>query len=148
MIDSVIDVKSPQSPDATAAPSDAEAAAAAMPRVLVVEDNDLTRNFVVEMIESFGYPVAAASNSLEAMRVLAQTPSLGLVFTDIVLPGLDGIVLADMVKQHRPKLKILYTTGQADIHQIRADAGIMHGDILRKPYIPELLRSRIKDLLG
>jgi DNA-binding NtrC family response regulator len=92
--------------------------------------------------------VVSAGDSLEAMRVIAQTPSLGLVFTDIVLPGLDGILLADMVKQHKPKLKILYTTGKTDIHQIKADAGIIHGNILTKPYVPEQLRSHIKELLG
>jgi len=118
------------------------------PLILVVEDDDLTRHFVVELIESFGYPVVAAASGQEAMRVIGQTPSLALVFTDLGLPGFGGIVLADMVKQHRPKLKILYTTGGVGINQIKAEAGILHGNVLRKPYMPDELRSAIADQLG
>ena len=80
---------------------------AELPRILVVEDDDLTRSFVVDLIQTFGYGVAAAANGLEAIRMIEEIPSITLVFTDITMPGLDGIVLADMVKQHRPKLKIL-----------------------------------------
>jgi CheY-like chemotaxis protein len=119
----------------------------APPRILIVEDDKLTRDFVAELIASFGYPAIAAADGLEAMRAIAETPSLELVFTDIAMPGFGGIVLADMVKQHRPKLKILYTTGGDLVEQVKQGAGILHGDILSKPYRPDQLRSEIARLL-
>ncbi len=118
------------------------------PRVLVVEDNDLTRTFVVDLITSFGIGVASVADAMEAMRVISETSTIELVFTDIAMPGVDGIVLADMVKQHRPNLKILYTTGGQGISRLKAEAGILHGNVLQKPYRPEQLRAEIARLLA
>ena len=118
------------------------------PRILVVEDDPLTRPFVVELIESFGYGVVSAVNGLEAMRMIEENPTISLVFTDINMPGFDGIVLADMVKQHRPNLKILYTTGGQEVSRVRSGAGILHGNILRKPYRPTELKSEIENLIS
>jgi CheY-like chemotaxis protein len=117
------------------------------PCILVVEDDDLTREFVVDLIKSFGYGVVAAPNGMEAIRMIEDIPMITLVFTDITMPGLDGIVLADMVKQHRPKVKILYTTGGQGISRLKAEAGILHGNILAKPYRPEELRREIERIL-
>ena len=121
---------------------------ASAPRILVVEDDDLTRAYLIDLIESFGYPVIAAENGMEAMRAIAQSPTLELVFTDIAMPGVGGIVLADMVKQHRPKLKILYATGGRGVEQIKGEAGILHGNILNKPFKPDELKAELESLLG
>ena len=121
---------------------------ASQPRILVVEDDELTRSFVTELITSFGYAVAAAPDGMEAMRKIEDIPSITLVFTDVSMPGLDGIMLADMVKQHRPKLKILYTTGGHGVSRVKAEAGILHGNILAKPYRPDDLRREIERILS
>jgi len=119
-----------------------------LPQILVVEDDELTREFVVDLIHSFGYPVVAAADAMEAMKILEDTPSIALVFTDVAMPGVDGIMLADMVKQHRPKLKILYTTGGHGVSRMKAEAGILHGNILAKPYRPSDLRREIERILS
>ncbi len=116
-------------------------------RILVVEDDELTRSFVVDLIESFGYTTAAAADGMEAMKLIEDIPTIALVFTDIAMPGVDGIMLADMVKQHRPKLKILYTTGGHGVPRVKAEAGILHGNILAKPYRADELRREIERLL-
>jgi CheY-like chemotaxis protein len=121
---------------------------ASLPRILVVEDDDLTREFVVDLITSFDYPVTAVENAMDAMRMIEDMPSIRLVFTDIGMPGVDGIMLADMVKQHRPKLKILYTTGGHGVSRVKAEAGILHGNILAKPYRPDDLRREIERILS
>jgi len=117
------------------------------PRILVVEDNDLTREFVTDLITSFGYGVVSVADGMEAMRGIGDIPTVELVFTDVSMPGVDGIVLADMVKQHRPSLKILYTTGGQGITRLKTEAGILHGNVLTKPYRPEQLRIEIARLL-
>jgi DNA-binding NtrC family response regulator len=53
-----------------------------------------------------------------------------------------------MVKQHRPKLKILYTTGGHGVSRVKAEAGILHGNILAKPYRPDDLRREIERILS
>jgi CheY-like chemotaxis protein len=121
---------------------------ASLPHILVVEDDELTRAFVIDLITSFGYPVTASANAMEAMRTIEDIPSIGLVFTDIGMPGVDGIMLADMIKQHRPKLKILYTTGGHGVHRVKAEAGILHGNILAKPYRPDDLLREIERILS
>jgi len=118
------------------------------PQILVVEDDELTREFVVDLIQSFGYVIAAASEAMEAMKTLEETPSIVLVFTDVAMPGVDGIMLADMVKQHRPRLKILYTTGGGAVSRMKSEAGILHGNILAKPYRPADLKREIERLLS
>ena len=118
------------------------------PQILVVEDDELTREFVVDLIESFGYTVVAAAEALGAMKTIEETPSIVLVFTDVSMPGLNGIMLADMVKQHRPRLKILYTTGGHGIPRMKSQAGVLHGNILAKPYRPNDLRREIERLLN
>jgi CheY-like chemotaxis protein len=118
------------------------------PMILVVEDDDLMREYAVETLRSFGYAVAAAESALSAMKTLEEMPSIKIVFIDVQLPGLDGITLADMVKQHRPKLKILYTTGGQSVPRAKAGAGILHGNILSKPYHPVELRREVERLMG
>jgi CheY-like chemotaxis protein len=115
--------------------------------VLVVEDDELTRAFVVDLIQSFGYRVIAAPDAMEAIRIISDEPSVRLVFTDVAMPGVDGIMLADMVKQHRPDLKNLYTTGGPGVPRVKAGAGILHGNILAKPYRGDDLRREIAKLL-
>ena len=119
----------------------------AAPRILIVEDDSLTREFVSDLIESFGYPVAVAADGMKAMRMIDELPTIELIFTDIHMPSLDGLMLADMVKLHRPKLKILYTTGGHHVGKVKAEAGILHGNILPKPYRPEQLRQELERLL-
>jgi CheY-like chemotaxis protein len=118
------------------------------PRILVVEDDELVREFAVKLLISLGYAVASAPDGMEAMRIVEEVPSIDLVFTDIVMPGVDGIILADMVKQRRPALKILYTTGYRDIARAKSEAGILHGRILEKPYRPAELETEVQRLLS
>jgi CheY-like chemotaxis protein len=118
------------------------------PKILVVDDDPLMRDFVVDLIASFGYSVVAAADSLEAMAVIANEPTIELVFTDITMPGLNGLMLADMLKHHRPKLKILYTTGGYKVPRVKAEAGILHGAIIEKPYLPEDLRRELERSLA
>ena len=127
--------------------SDDEALQDADPRILVVEDDELVREFAVRLIKSLGYPVACAADGMEAMRIIEESSTIDLLFTDIVMPGVDGIILADMVKQRRPMLKILYTTGYRDIARAKSEAGILHGRIIEKPYRPAELESEIRRLL-
>ncbi len=103
---------------------------------------------MVDLVTSFGYEVVSVTDGIQAMRLIGEIPTIELLFTDIAMPGFDGIVLADMVKQHRPALKILYTTGGRGIAKLWTEAGLLHGYIMTKPYRPEELHVEITRLLA
>ena len=103
--------------------------------ILVVEDDNLVRKFVVGQIQSLGYTTLAAVNAAEAMAVIDGSGRIDLLFTDMIMPGpMNGRQLADAALQRRAALKILFTSGysnEAIIHHGHLDAGVL---LLAKPY--------------
>ena len=78
------------------------------------------------------------------MRLLLDH-RVDLLLTDILMPGLDGIELAQQAKLHRPNLRILYMTGRPDqVPELEAQ----HGKVLRKPIRASLIIAEIRSLLG
>jgi CheY-like chemotaxis protein len=103
--------------------------------LLVVEDDELVRKYVITNLASLGYEVHMASNASEALALVADGLPFDLLFTDVVLgAGMNGRQLADEVRKQRPDLKVLYTSGYTEnaiVHHGRLDAGI---HLLTKPY--------------
>ena len=103
--------------------------------VLVVEDDNLVRTFVVGQINSLGYTTLSAINAAEALLVIDSAQPIDLLFTDMIMPGaMNGRQLADAALQRRASLKILFTSGysnEAIIHHGQLDAGVL---LLAKPY--------------
>jgi CheY-like chemotaxis protein len=100
--------------------------------ILVVDDEALIRALAVETLRDAGYTVLEAATGNDAVVIFEQHPEIDVVFTDIVMPGIDGFMLADMAKVIRPAVRILYATGFAQ--RTRDHLGVVHGRILRKPY--------------
>jgi CheY-like chemotaxis protein len=96
--------------------------------ILIVDDDPLVRDSVVGIIEAQGFRVFTAGSAVEAMGILARE-DVDLLFTDIVMPGQDGIELAREAKKLRPKLRVLFSTGYFS----RADDAIGLGELLFKP---------------
>ena len=103
--------------------------------VLVVEDDALVRRYVVTQIESLGYSTLEASNAAEALKVIGNTATINLLFTDVIMPGpMNGRQLVDEALKRYPSLKVLYTSGYTEnaiVHHGRLDTGVM---LLAKPY--------------
>jgi len=111
------------------------------PVVLVVEDDVLLRLVTADSLREAGFEVLEAANAAEAMLVLASMP-VDAVFSDIDMPGkMDGLALAQWMRQRRLDTKIILTSGVA-----RALGGAEeYGSFLPKPYadtdVEHLLRS-------
>jgi signal transduction histidine kinase len=109
--------------------------------VLVVEDNDEVRQYTVDALAEIGCKVLQANGGPEAREILATNAIVDVLFTDIVMPGENGRVLADAALLIRPGLKVLFTTGysrNAVIHNGVVDAGV---HLIAKPFtIAELTR--------
>ena len=117
--------------------------------ILVVEDDNLVRTFVVGQIQSLGYATVAAINAAEALAVIDGPQAIDLLFTDMILPGaMNGRQLADAALQRRASLKILFTSGysnEAIIHHGHLDAGVL---LLAKPYRKSDLARMIRTALA
>jgi signal transduction histidine kinase len=115
--------------------------------VLVVEDNDDVRAYSTMILAELGYVVLQASEADTALNMLRSEQRIDLLFTDVVLPGKSGRVLADTARTLRPDLKVLFTTGysrNAIVHQGRLDAGVQ---LISKPFTFEQLAARVRDVL-
>ena len=117
--------------------------------ILVVEDDDLVRTFVVGQIQSLGYVTLAAVNADAALAVIKSAQTIDLLFTDMIMPGsMNGRQLSDAALRRRPSLKVLFTSGYTEntvIHYGRLDAGVL---LLAKPYRKSDLARMIRAALA
>jgi two-component system NtrC family sensor kinase len=115
--------------------------------VLVVEDDADVRGYVVDTLGSLGYDVLEAKSGEDALRLMTEYKSIGLLLTDVVMPGMNGRKLAEVARQRRPELKVLYMTGysrNAIVHQGRLDPGV---DLIQKPLSGEQLATMVRKVL-
>lgn len=116
--------------------------------ILVVEDDADLRTYVADVLRDLNYQVIAASSAQSALTILMQVqPSIDLMLTDVVMPGINGRELGKRATQIRPGLKVLYMTGyssNAVVHQGRLDEGV---DLLEKPVSQANLALRVRQLL-
>jgi two-component system cell cycle sensor histidine kinase/response regulator CckA len=78
--------------------------------VLVVDDEPLVRNDMVAVIEKMGMRAFDTYSGELALQVLAREPDIDLLITDIRMPGMDGLTLAEMVRESRPDVRIVLTS--------------------------------------
>jgi PAS domain S-box-containing protein len=102
--------------------------------ILVVEDDKLVRDYVLTQLHSLGYVTLDAANATEALALLQAGHDFDLLFTDVIMPGMNGPQLANEIEIRKPELKVLYTSGYTEnaiLHHGRLDAGVL---LLAKPY--------------
>ncbi|MPZ56178.1 MAG: response regulator [Rhizobiales bacterium] len=115
--------------------------------ILVVEDDPDVRKMTVDMLQDMGYATLEADGGAAALRELDVHPEVALLFTDVVMPGMNGRQLAEEALQKRPDLAVLFTTGytrNAIVHHGILDSGV---HVLTKPHTYETLADKVSDLL-
>ncbi|AGN79517.1 MULTISPECIES: response regulator [Pseudomonas] len=112
--------------------------------LLVVEDDDIVRMLMVEVLDELGYTVIEAEDGEAALQVLANpSQPLELMMTDVGLPDMRGDVLAGKARELRPLLPVLFASGYAD--SINVPEG-MH--LIGKPFSIDQLRDKVVAILG
>lgn len=115
--------------------------------ILVVDDEPALARLAARVLTSRGYSVQMATSAQEALKILANGPPVDLVFSDLVMPGMDGYQLATEVRQKYPSTKIQLTTGYASIEPKNEAASALHENILNKPFTASSLLRCIRAVL-
>ena len=117
--------------------------------ILLVEDEQVVRTLVQEMLERNGYRVVAAESPAHALELAgAHDGEMDLLLTDVVMPGMSGRDLADLLVAERPELRVLYASGytrDAISSQGVLDAGTA---FLEKPFTSAALGRAVRDVLA
>lgn len=118
-------------------------------RVLVADDDASTRQLVVRALESAGHNVVACDDGTEAERALADPgQTFDLMVTDVDMPGLDGVELADRAIQSQSKIKVLFISGFAGkLDRAHAQLAERAGKLLKPFTLPDL-RGAVDALAG
>ena len=115
--------------------------------ILVVDDEEAVRSLTVDALSGLGYAVLAADGAASALKALDRRSDISLMFTDVVMPEVNGRKLADEALRRRPALKVLFTTGytrNAVVHNGVLDAGV---ELLGKPFTVAELADKVRDVL-
>lgn len=113
--------------------------------VLFVEDESDLRALVMGMLLAKGFRVFAAADGIDALHILHRH-HVDLLFTDIVMPGINGVLLAKHAREVQPGLKLLFTTGYVQ-RAIERDA-VRYGPVLFKPLRHTEIIQEVEALLG
>ena len=116
--------------------------------ILVVEDNEAVRAFSVEVLQDYGFRVFEAADASEALKILEGTKAIDLLFTDIGLPGLNGKELASTVQRKHPSVRILFTSGYAQMPSPTSSRWISEIPLLSKPFTRSQLFERVTQVLS
>jgi DNA-binding response OmpR family regulator len=117
--------------------------------VLLVEDESALRSIAREILEEHGYRVIDASGPEEAIEIAGRLPeTIHLLVTDVVMPRMNGRVLAESLVVGRPDLRILYMSGYTD--DIIAHRGVLESgtQLLEKPFTARALLGRVRTVLA
>jgi CheY-like chemotaxis protein len=116
--------------------------------ILVVEDNDGVRAFSGDALRDYGFNVVEAADATEALRILDAGATIDLLFTDIGLPGRDGRELVAIVQQKLPHLRMLFTSGYAQLPAAASSRWDSQIPLLSKPFTRSQLYEKVMQVLG
>ncbi len=115
-------------------------------RILLAEDDNDMRRFLVRALEQAGYQVASFDNGLSAYNRLREEP-FELLLTDIVMPEMDGIELARRATELDPEIKVMFITGFAAVALNPDSDAPRDAKILSKPFHLKDLVNEVQKLL-
>jgi PAS domain S-box-containing protein len=113
-------------------------------RVLVVEDNVEVGRFSSQILEDLGYDPTLATNADEALKLLDQANGFDVVFSDVIMPGMNGVDLGREIRRRHPKVPVVLTSGYSEVLSQEGRHGF---DLIQKPYAAEELSRVLRRLI-
>jgi signal transduction histidine kinase len=115
--------------------------------VLIVEDDPAVRVLVSAVLKELGYAFVEASDADTAVPIIESDQRIDLMISDVGLPGMNGRQLAEIGRQIRPDLKVLFITGYAEHAAVRGgflDPGMQ---LITKPFTFDLLTAKVREMI-
>jgi DNA-binding NtrC family response regulator len=109
--------------------------------IMVVDDDPHVRSIVAEFLAGSGYYVLEADGGREALRILADTPDVQLIITDVRMPDVSGLELSEMAMRTHADLKVILISGYFVSRQVRLR-------VLKKPFRMQELAEAVRSELG
>ncbi len=116
--------------------------------ILVVEDDATVRLLITSVLEELGYQFMESGDAIAAIKLLQSGAVIDLLITDVGLPVTNGRQLAEMARQLRPGLKVLFVTGYAEMAAVRGGFLAEGMDMMTKPFALEAFGSKVKEMIG
>jgi PAS domain S-box-containing protein len=116
--------------------------------ILLVEDDEAVRRLAQSVLELYGYHILCAGDAHDALALVEQYAGrIDLVVTDVIMPGMSGRELIDVLRQRYPHLKMLFISGYTNDVVLRH--GLIHAEVafLQKPFTPISLARKVRDVL-
>ncbi len=114
-----------------------------------MEDQQQLRKMVARVLRGFGYQVLEAADPEDALlQSEGYAGPIHLLLTDVVMPGMAGPELADRMKPSRPAMEVVFMSGYSEGTRLNDQVLQSSGDYLAKPFSPEGLASKVREVLG
>ena len=102
------------------------------------------RQLTVDSLRELGYTVLHADDGVTALRQLDATPQVDLLFTDIVMPGMNGRELARTATRRHPELRVLYTSGYVPNAVVHNATLAPFEDLISKPFTIDQIARKVR----
>ncbi len=121
-----------------------------MAAILLVEDEDMLRSLLKDLLLHKGFSVMEAANANEALAHRDSGFKPDLLITDVAMPGMNGEALAEEMRERQPDLKVIFMSGYAGTSASAIQNSLNNGDVvfLQKPFRMTLLMEKVRALLG
>ncbi len=117
--------------------------------ILVVDDEEGIRCLLSGYFRRQGYRVLEASNSAEAFHICQTEPGgVQILMTDINMPGVSGLALAEQILLSHPGIRVIYMSGALDEDTFRRLAGNADRTFIQKPFTLQAVGCRVREILG
>ena len=114
--------------------------------ILVAEDEVVVRNIVCVLLHQEGYQVLSAADGKEALELAREYHgTIDLLLTDIKMPRMDGVLLAEHIINERPGIRVLLMSGQISSEIREKNVRL---PFLRKPFVPGVFRDKVRNVLN
>ncbi len=116
--------------------------------ILLVEDDDHVREVAMATLKQLGYTVLEAPEGTEALLLARQyEKKIDLMLSDVIMPNIDGVALAEEIRRFRPDIKVLFMSGYPGDVIKRRGTRISDANFIQKPFAPQTLAKHIRALL-
>ena len=116
--------------------------------VLIVEDEEIVRELVCQVLSARGYDVLCAAHGAEALQMSDEHQGkIALLITDVVMPQMGGLELSRIIAERRPETRVLFVSGYSESDMNEQGILTPDADFMEKPFTPQALTRKVREVL-